>query len=81
MSDPIPEEEVAQVIDDSEIEVVKMGRKTTVMHATLPSGFELVVYSACVDPEDYSEDIGKGICMNKLKKQVWQHLAFNRHED
>lgn len=42
----------------------------------LPTGFELVEASACVDPENYSEKYGAEICMEKIKDRLWFLMGF-----
>ena len=36
----------------------------------------IVESSACVDPKNYSEEIGAEICKERIKNQVWNHLGF-----
>lgn len=50
-------------------EVHTVGEKTTVVHATLKNGFEIVESSSCVDP-------GAEICMKRIKDRVWHLLGF-----
>lgn len=56
--------------------VVKMGRKTTVMTATLANGFELVASYSCFDPEQYDEGYGASQCGLKIYEQVRNLLRF-----
>jgi len=46
--------------------------KCTVVTAELPNGFILVEDSACVDPANYNEEIGKEICMQRIRNKVWE---------
>lgn len=66
------------MVDDfiKDVQVVTMGDKTTVVRATLVNGFEIVEASACVDPANYDESLGAGICMGKIKDKVWFLLGF-----
>lgn len=57
-----------------EINVQTLGEKTTIVQATLVNGF--VESSSCVDPVNYDEEIGTGICLERIKNQVWHHLGF-----
>ena len=57
-------------------EVSTLGDKVTVVRATLRNGFELVESSACVSPENYDEELGAKICMEKIKGKVWFLLGF-----
>ena len=57
-------------------EVVTMGGKTTVVRAVLRNGFEIVESSACVSAENYDEQLGAEICMEKIRDKVWMLLGF-----
>lgn len=50
----------------------KLGEKTTCVTATLPSGFEIVATSACVDPANYDEALGRKLCINKIEDKLWE---------
>lgn len=53
-----------------------VGDKTTVVRAVLVNGFEIVESSSCVSPENYDEEIGVSICIDKIKDKVWELLGF-----
>lgn len=67
-----------KMVDDFIVakEVSTLGDKVTVVRATLRNGFELVESSACVSPENYDEELGAKICMEKIKGKVWFLLGF-----
>ena len=67
-----------EMVDDFIVakEVTTMGDKCTVVRATLRNGFEIVESSACVSAENYDEQLGAKICMNKIKDKVWFLLGF-----
>jgi len=50
--------------------------KTTVVVCTLINGFTITESSACVDPANYDEQIGKEICLTKIKDKIWFLLGF-----
>jgi len=56
--------------------VQTVGPKTTVVQATLRNGFVITESSTCVDPANYNEDLGKKICMERIKNKVWELLGF-----
>lgn len=70
----ISQEMVDAFIDDVEIET--LGEKTTVVRAILRNGFEIVESSSCVSAENYDEEIGAQICLEKIKDKVWFLLGF-----
>ena len=53
-----------------------LGDKTTVVRALLRNGFEIVEASSCVSAENYDEDMGREICLRKIKDKVWMLLGF-----
>ena len=52
------------------------GEKTTIVRAMLRNGFEIVEASSCVSKENYDEEMGRNICMEKIKDKVWMLLGF-----
>lgn len=56
--------------------VTTMGTKTTVVRCVLRNGFEIVESSSCVHPANYSEEIGKEICLEKIRDKIWELLGF-----
>lgn len=67
-----------QMVDGfiKDVEVITMGVKNTVVRAVLVNGFEIVESSACVDPANYDEELGKEICLEKIKDKIWFLLGF-----
>ena len=57
-------------------EVTTMGEKTSVVRAVLRNGFEIVESSSCVSPENYDEELGAEICLEKIRNKVWFLLGF-----
>ena len=57
-------------------EVTTMGEKTTVVRAVLRNGYEIVESSSCVSPENYDEELGAEICLEKIRDKVWFLLGF-----
>ena len=57
-------------------EVFEPDNKTTVVHVTLKNGFTVTESSSCVDPENYSKDIGVEICLERIENKIWELLGF-----
>lgn len=70
----ISQKMVDDIIDD--VGVATLGEKTTVVHATLLNGFEIVESSSCVSPENYDEATGAEICEHRISDKVWELLGF-----
>ena len=76
---PTTEPSISQEMVDNfikSVDVITMGDRTTIVKATLINNFEIVKSSSCVSVENYSEEIGKEICMKQIKNEVWYLLGF-----
>lgn len=70
----ILKEDVENFITD--VEVMTVGEKTTVVNAHTLTGFDTVRHSSCVDPKNYSEELGKQYAMEEVVSSLWGHLGF-----
>jgi len=69
----------------SQIDVCTKFDKVTVVTVRLPNGFVLVESAGAVDPANYNEEIGRGICLQRIENKLWElegyllssHLAAN----
>lgn len=50
--------------------------KMTVLFVELKNGTLYAESSACVDPKNYSEEIGREVCLKRAKERVWHLLGF-----
>ena len=53
-----------------------IGIKTTLVQATTVTGFELIDYSACVSPKNYSQELGEKYAMENITNKLWSFLGF-----
>lgn len=56
---------------EADVEHRKFGNMT-VVHFKTPWGFYLTETSACIDPENYDEEIGEAICLSRIEQRLWQ---------
>ena len=70
----ILKEDVEKFITD--VDVMTVGDKTTVVNAHTLTGFDIVKHSSCVDPKNYSEKLGKKYAMEEVVNHLWAHLGF-----
>lgn len=70
----ILKEDVENFITD--VDVTTIGEKTTIVNAHTRSGFDTVRHSSCVDPKNYSEELGKQYAMEEVVNSLWGHLGF-----
>lgn len=62
----------------STFSVSKVSAKTCMMVCTLPCGFEITEASACVNPADYDEAVGAGICRKKIEDKLWELEGYRK---
>ncbi len=72
MKNTITQEDINNILKDTLIKTEKFGDKTTVLMATLPNDFVIVVSSSCVDPKNFDMATGEKICMDKLVDKIWE---------
>lgn len=53
-----------------------LGPKTTIVLATTITGFDMVNSSACVDPKNYSQELGEKYALETIKSNLWSYLGF-----
>lgn len=70
----ISTEDVTGIV--AQIKAQQIDPKTTLVNATLKTGFELYNTASCVDAENYSTEFGAKIAMNKINDQIWFALGF-----
>ena len=70
ITNTITQEHIEKVMNNSKVIVYKSFDKCTIVACKLPNGFVIVESSSCVNPENYNEDIGVEICMNRIKDKV-----------
>lgn len=58
------------------VDVMTVGDKTTVVNAHTLTGFDMVRHSSCVDPKNYSQELGKEYAMEEVVNDLWSHLGF-----
>lgn len=61
------------------VEVMTVGEKTTIVNAHTLTGFDTVRHSSCVDPKNYSKELGKQYAMEEVVNSLWDilDLFFN----
>ncbi|SFM28998.1 Phage protein (N4 Gp49/phage Sf6 gene 66) family protein [Gracilibacillus orientalis] len=72
MINVVTKEQIESLFSGSEVEVMTLWDKTTVMSVKLPNGFVIVESSSCVDPTNYDEKIGYEICLQRVFNKLWE---------
>ena len=70
-------EEVKENMKDVRVRtVIEFGRRFTYVAVRMKNGFTLRESTNCVDPENYSEEIGKEICLKRIETKIWFLLGY-----
>lgn len=74
-------EDVAKCMKDYIVRTeVEFGKPCTYVTLRMPNGFTLGESTTCVDPANYSEEIGRDICLKRLEDKVWYLLGYALQE-
>jgi hypothetical protein len=68
----VTKEQVDEIIAESNVWSQTIWDKCTLVACQLPNGFIIVESSSCVDPDNYDEDLGVSICMERIENKIWE---------
>jgi hypothetical protein len=68
----ITQDQINDILANSEKKVFKFFDKTTLVVVKLPNGFVISESSSCVDPANFDEVIGYEICMDRIENKIWE---------
>lgn len=68
----VTQEQIEELFQSSNVHKQTIWNKCTVVACQLPKGFIIVESSSCVDPENYDEEIGESICVERIKNKLWE---------
>ena len=77
----ITSEMVEEILSNSEIMTETVFDKCTIVSCRLPNGFVIVESSACVSPENYNEEMGLNICLDKITNKIWELEGYRLQEE
>ena len=73
----VTKEDVEANMQDIQVNTIHAFRKPcTIVFVRMKNGFVLTEQSICVDPNNYSEEIGKEICLSRIENEVWKLLGY-----
>lgn len=72
MRNTVREEDIQEILKRSEMKVATVYDKCTLVTVKLPNGFVLTESSACVDPQNYNEEVGVDSCLTKITDKLWE---------
>ena len=77
----VTKEDVKENMQDVVVRtLMDFGKPTTYVTVRMKNGFTLRESTTCVDPRNYSEEIGAEICLKRLENQVWLLLGYALQE-
>lgn len=78
MSNKVTKDQIQMILDNSEYETFhRVFGKQCLVVAKLPNGFTIVGESACVDPDNYDEQIGFDLAVDRIKNRIWELEGYN----
>jgi len=78
----VTQEQVDNSIVEKNVSTVELvGKKHTIVAVKLDNGFTIVETTTCVDPKNYSEEIGADIALGRIKNKIWLLLGFLLQEE
>jgi len=72
MQNTVTPEQIDYLFSQCKFESAKLGKKTCVVVAILPNGFEICGTGSCVDPNKYDQKIGEEIAKEQIKNKLWE---------
>ena len=73
----VTQKEVADNMKDVLVRTVEeFGKPCTYVTVRMKNGFTLRESTTCVDPANYSEEIGKEICLKHIEDKIWLLLGY-----
>lgn len=80
VTNTVTKEIIEEIMTKSNIIVNTVFDKCTVVSCRLPNGFVIVESSSCVDPNNYDEDMGVEICLDRIENKVWELEGYRLQE-
>ena len=72
MKNTVTAARIKELLSASQIDTCTKFGKVTVVTVRLPNGFVLVESAGAVDLANYSEQIGRDICLGRIENKLWE---------
>jgi hypothetical protein len=76
MKNTITRADIDALLAASQIDVCTKFEKVTVVTVKLPNGFVLVEASGAVDKVNYSEEMGRKVCLDRIAQKLWSFEGY-----
>lgn len=77
MKNKLTEQDIDSLLEKSAIQFETKFGKCTVCYCKLPNGFTLVESTGAVSEDNYDESIGKKVCLEHIKDQLWKLEGYS----
>ena len=81
VTDEYIEDCIVEIMESSEFEIHTVFDKCVIVSCRLPNGFVIVESYTYTNPENYDEDAGVNICIDKITDRIWELEAYRLHEE
>lgn len=76
MKNKLTQEDIEAIENKCEERVWEPFPGATIVAWSLPNGFTICDLSGCIDPSNYSREIGVSICREHLRDKLWMLYGF-----
>lgn len=81
MKNTVTANQIDKIIKDGTVNVITLGEKTTLVEFITKEGFVMIESSSCVDKSNYNEEIGKNICLKRIRNKLWEFEGYCLQKD
>jgi hypothetical protein len=76
MNQKITQTDIDTILDKSQMEIIELFGKCTVVAVQLQNGFIISESSTCDDPANYNKEMNVQICLERIKNKIWELEAY-----
>jgi hypothetical protein len=82
MKTKILQSDINKIMENSKFEIFhRVFEKQCVVVAKLPNGFTVIGEAACVDPNNYDEQIGEELAKERVMVKIWELEGYKLQND
>lgn len=81
MKNTVTANQIDKIIKEGTVNVITLGEKTTLVEFITKEGFVMIESSSCVDKSNYNEEIGKNICLERIRNKLWEFEGYWLQKD
>lgn len=81
MKNTVTANQIDKIIKEGTVNVITLGEKTTLVEFITKEGFVMIESSSCVDKSNYNEEIGKNVCLERIRNKLWEFEGYCLQKD